>query len=217
MLWNIAYGKIFAIRKLDERRDLNPAQKMHLARKYDIDEWIGPTFQELMKKGIHNMTMEDMELMGSDTFLILSQTTKNIDDMRLYVAYCCPAVQEAPGCTTHAACVKDWQESWWNGFCKHLLHPEKILSGHNAIHKIESAKFHQMSEDCLDLTVESIRQSGRLDYRQKLINEGIAALMLIHDEERRSRIVGPSKEQQAAMDMDCANSNGVGADEVQPQ
>ena len=167
---------------------------MELARQYDIDEWIGPSFSALVDRDLNSFGPGEIEAMGMDVYVVLSQTVERIAKERLYVAYVCPDTRRAEQChpEQHLACIRDWQNSWWGGFAKHLLHPEKFLWGEDAIAKLQAGNFKTMKESCLDLTIKRIRTSNRFSYRDVFIEEGIQRLISNQIERRRNRIVGPA-------------------------
>ena len=57
-----------SIRILSSRADLPLPLKMHLARKYDIDEWIGSTFCSLMDSNLASYSSANIDLMGNDIY-----------------------------------------------------------------------------------------------------------------------------------------------------
>ena len=79
MLWDIERGRIYAIYGLGKRQDLDPCLKMYLAKKYDIDEWIAPTFRALIERNLDDYVAEDVDMVGSDVFLIIVQMVKHIN------------------------------------------------------------------------------------------------------------------------------------------
>ena len=193
MLWNIEIARNQAIKQLSKCPELAPCVKMELARKYDIEQWIGPAFNGLMNRDLNSYTWDEIETMGFDVYVIVSQTRERIAQERLYVAYVCPDTRRAQQCELeeHEACIKDWKFSWWNGFCKHLLHPERFLWGEMAIAKLETAKFPVMKETCLELTINKIRKSNRFNYREVFIEQGVQKLLTDQAQRKRNRVVGP--------------------------
>ena len=131
--------------------------------------------------------------MGFDIYVVISQIGERIAQERLYTAYVCPETRRAQQCELHEhlACVEDWKTSWWNGFGRHLLHPERFLWGEMAVAKLEVAKFSVMKKSCLELTINKLRD--RFDYREVFIERGIQKLLSEQTERRRNRIVGPSR------------------------
>ena len=191
MLWNIGIGRNQAIKQLSKCPDLTPCVKMDLARKYDIEQWIGPAFNELMDRELNSFTWEEIETMGFDIYVAISQIGERIAKERLYVAYVCPETRKAQQCEfeEHQACIEDWKFSWWNGFCRHLLHPEKFLWGEMAVAKLEAAKFPAMKKSCLELTINKIR--NRFNYREVFIEQGVQKLLLEQAQRKKNRVVGP--------------------------
>lgn len=194
MLWSIELGRYEAIERLPKCPDLTPCLRMELARQYDIEEWIGPSFSALVDRELNSFSPKEIEAMGMDVYVVLSQTIERIAKERLYVAYVCPDTRKAEQCQLeeHQACIKDWQNSWWDGFSKHLLHPEKFLWGENAIAKLQAGNFTVMKESCLDLTIKKIWLSNRFNYREVFIEQGIQRLLANQNERKKHRIVGPA-------------------------
>ena len=186
-----------AIRFLSQRADLEPPYKIHLAKKYDIDEWIGPAFFSLMDTNLVNFTLGDIDVMGTDIYQAIIHTTLCLFNEKLHVAYHCPAAQRAEGCKRHDLCAAEWEGTWRNGFCKYLLHPERPLSPNTALVKLESSNFKVMSRNCQCVTIEYIRKSSVLNYRDRIIQDTVDELLNDLRSRRSGRIVGPEPSQES--------------------
>ena len=82
MLWNITAGQNFAIRHLSDRPDFDVCLKMHLGRKYDIDDWIASAYRALMERDLYNITVQEHDVMGGDIYISIVQTTIDINKER---------------------------------------------------------------------------------------------------------------------------------------
>ena len=200
-LWIIDIGQQYAIKYLSYRPDFDVCLKMNLARKYDIEEWIAPAFRALVRQDLNDFSMADIATMGFDTYTIVSRTKERIAKERLYSAYTCPEPQKAQSCKDHTGCIQEWQASWWTGFCRHLLHPEKLITGEKALAKLETAKFKIMSEACLELTLEELRRSRLFSYMDDFVDEGIKELLEIQRDAKEARIIGPPVIRDGALEV----------------
>ena len=97
-------------------------------------------------------------------------------------------------CRRHDLCVAEWEGTWRNGFCKYLLHPERPVSAYTALVKLEISTFKVMSRNCQSLTIEFIKKSAVLDYRERVIQETVDELLDIQKSRRLGRIVGPESD-----------------------
>ena len=139
-LWSIRIGWHFAIQRLLSCEDFDPSLKLCLASMYDIDKWVDPAFCKLVSKNFNNLTDRDTEYMGTSTFRILMRTSLWIKFMCLCVAYTSPEIIHCKDYMDNELCQKAWDSKWWRGFCRHLLHPDKIMNPIAAVILLENVK-----------------------------------------------------------------------------
>ena len=181
-----------AICLLSHRVDLDLPLKISLAKKYDIDEWIGPTFFDLMDTNLASFTLYDIDIMGTDIYQALTHTTLRLIKEKLHIAYHVPVAQRAEDCKRHDLCAAEWEGTWRNGFCRYLLHPERPLSPNSALVKVEVSNFKVMSRNCQSNTIEFVKKSSVLDYRRRIIQDTIDELLEAQKSRRLGHIVGPA-------------------------
>ena len=179
------------IRILSDRADLEPCLKINLAKKYDIDEWIGPTFITLMDTNLVSFMLADIDIMGTDIYQAIVHTTLRLLKEKLYVAYHCPAAQRVTDCKRHDLCAAEWEGTWRNGFCRYVLHLERPISPNSALIKLEVSNFKVMSRNCQSNTIEFIKRSAVLEYRERIIQDKVDELLEAQRSRRLGRLVAP--------------------------
>ena len=144
-----------------------------------------------MGRDFNDFTDEQANLLGTTLFWILMRTMLCIDFMHLCVAYSSPDIVHSLNCDNNNICQKSWDGEWWRGFCRHLLHPDKIFSSAATTITLENAKIKNMNNDCLCSTVAAITMSNILDFRNEIIMEAVSEILDILGRHRENKIVKP--------------------------
>jgi hypothetical protein len=187
--YEIEDGRDYAISTLHGRPDLRPAMRLYLAQNYLVTDWICPGFQQLVATPTLSLTDNDIEHIGSATFIVLVRTKARIDLHRRACAVRAPPVTHGDGCYDEEECEKEWQNAWWGeqgrpGVAITLVHPNLALPAKDIARKLDTLKLGwKMDDSCRDLTVEKVRGvnlKGPLMLEDEYVEEAIAQLTMMY-------------------------------------
>ena len=112
---------------LDDHKSLRLTEKLGLALKFGIQEWILPTFQTLVHNSTESLTLEDVESLPVPVFFYLQLTKSRVERSRLLLAYTESLfIWSGEGICemSEAECTEGWSHIWWNGPAMLILHPQ---------------------------------------------------------------------------------------------
>jgi hypothetical protein len=163
--------------------------RLYLARNYRVVDWICPGFEELVWTPTLSLTDNDIEHIGSTTFVVLVRTQARIHIHRQACAVKAPPVTHGDGCYDAEECEHEWQNAWWGeqgrpGVAVALVHPYLVLPAKLVAKKLDTLKVSwKMDDTCRDLTVEKVRGldlKGPLMMEDEYIEAAVAELTMMY-------------------------------------
>lgn len=152
-------ARSFAIKNLERHAEFSPALQLQLARQYDVAQWLEPAFRALVWTPLKKITVEDAATIGGTAYYVLSQTKVRIDDLIRAIAYCPPPL--VPGfCDDPERCELHWNNAWWQGYAKVLLHPDRTFrSSHIFKELFDTDSIPQVCTSCFRFTLDDIYEN----------------------------------------------------------
>ena len=114
-MWDIEPGIEYASHEL-LTFDLYPAHRIHLARRYNLGEWITDAVHNLLVVPLQNYTDEDFEHLGMKIFVTISTAKETIATERKRFGNFAPYPKDfdnGPYCMDHSTCKRVWFEKWF--------------------------------------------------------------------------------------------------------
>ena len=109
-----------------EEQALCPAQRLYLARRYGIQEWIPIAIRALLLSSLVEYTAEDHRNLGFDIFnrLIIGMETISKVRRQLSAVPLYPSnLDEAPHCSDPSICKSIWADHWFKDIVIRLIIP----------------------------------------------------------------------------------------------
>jgi hypothetical protein len=180
--WICAEPKKYAINEINRINSfpitfsVNPCRLLELSRRFRVDEWIRPAFQELVAIPVHTLSLEDIRAMGDRNYTALSRCQSTIQHLRLAVSATTPAIGDhAISCTSPRSCENAWKSFWWNEFAKDYL--TIPLSGRDAMAYLDDARPEQVNLDCKHKVFVDITAKGILNAEVSVVFRTVQALI----------------------------------------
>jgi hypothetical protein len=174
-------ARLFAIRNIAHlpKGVLHPARRLHLAHRYNVDEWAAPAFEELLLIPTHEVSAEDVELLGLYSFRLLVSTQAVLMKLRSDAAWHVPEYIESVLCTTTGYCQAAWSREWKDGIGRLIMHPEEHIPLSDIQTKLTDPhlKIPGMCSDCMQFIVASLISKGILEKEATTIQKAVKELM----------------------------------------
>lgn len=180
-------GRQYSLFYLSDHPDMGPALQLHLATKYQIEDWVGIAFRNLMSKSILDLNRVDEELLGHEAFRTLVRTKAVVSLHRSKLAFGPAKAVHSTDCIDNSDCGKVWNEAWWGeldrpGILTALLHPTMQIAGSVIDEGLGGMKVDWgMSTSCRLLTIGSFQgtpeKPGRLRMEEEIVTKAIAGLI----------------------------------------
>ncbi|TDL14640.1 hypothetical protein BD410DRAFT_809567 [Rickenella mellea] len=181
-LWEIENGTHWAIYHIETlpKGAISAAHRLCLSRQYQIHQWIGPAFRELVKIPLTYLSAEDEAMIGWRTYQVLAKLREALEVERKRAAFAPPPIQTPSFmCNDHTKCVQAWKEEWWKKVGKKMLHPDwtKAMSFRDASAEMLKLELTDMLPDCRKKVKASIEGSGGFQIEDDMINLVIEKLV----------------------------------------
>ncbi|KAJ7457472.1 hypothetical protein FB451DRAFT_1509776 [Mycena latifolia] len=162
-MWQIEAGKKFAIKTLQDMV-LPPSQRLELAGKYNINDWVDPAVREIFDHKVADITNADICAMGWMVYSKLVKAKEKLEEETRRTAMVAPAIAKDPSweCQNHNSCQSVWPKVWFDKIGKKLLHPTmlmKLSQIRAEVEKEETLKHAGLTERCRMDMVAQIRDN----------------------------------------------------------
>jgi len=181
------YQRSLCLHYLSDHPNLCPPLRLHLACAYNVEEWVGIAFRELMAKSISTVTLDDEVLMGPAVYRKLVKTQAKVELHRRKLAFGPPNVVHDTNCLDHEDCCKTWNQAWCGtlerpGILTALLHPASSLPGRVIKNRLQELQVDWgMSNACRLLTITSVQGTDekpcRFTMEEGMVAQAVAALI----------------------------------------
>lgn len=167
-----------------------PPERLYLARRYDIPEFVDLAMRELCRKdpgsNLGKLTLNDIQQIGLPAFEVIAKVKEAIQMDRRWIAFHAPKLENAeqdPGCggRKHAHCELAWKKAWWNQIGRQILQPADLISlnlvrdGEEAIMNISAP---EMTPGCLASIKKWVVNEGRFKTLEKSrVDMGISEVL----------------------------------------
>ncbi|KAJ7764597.1 hypothetical protein DFH07DRAFT_738230 [Mycena maculata] len=178
MLWRIPSGIKYVKQQLPSHPEFTPAIQIQLSRQYDIIDWAGPAFRDLIEQPLDDIKLADSKHMGIVAFYKLIQVKHRVADYKVAMAFHPPDVHHSFGCDDENACSRLWESFWWGGFAKQLLHPNNKKKPAEILLELNPNKgvLSHMHPTCLQYTMEGIWENNPFNDEQEFMDEALIDL-----------------------------------------
>ncbi len=150
---------------------------MYLAHTYRIDKWISTAFHQLLLIPLLEIDLSHVNQMGILAYYCLVDTSAKLQQFRKSIAAVSPPAVHDPGCLNHLRCARAWDQEWWNGLGRFILHPDLNPTANDATQELQNvASIPGMCNTCLRLTINSIFERDLFGKERAFIETGIAHL-----------------------------------------
>lgn len=181
--WEIQEGQAYAILFLGQLA-LPPPRRLELSRMYEIDEWIQPAFEALVRMELKQLSLEDVNRISFTTYIILAKAREAIDYCRKLIAAVPHSITFAESfrCYNHDKCKDAWRENWWRKLGKQLLHPTTPLEINGALDFLENMAHKDMTACCKADAMEELRNNAgsKFSVEEAIIAAAVEAIMTFH-------------------------------------
>ncbi|KAF8505010.1 hypothetical protein JB92DRAFT_3204705 [Gautieria morchelliformis] len=169
----IDVARTFAIQALS-----NTSLNLSLALRFQISNWIGSAYKELVATPAHRLSLEDVSLLGLAIMHIIHSTQSEIRHLRLVLAYNLLKMEKHDASCKRPplGCQASWEAAWWDGFARHYLHPDLPCTPLEALTKFTSTNIVGVTTACRLQAVEFIRDHGVFDREYGILEEGLKLL-----------------------------------------
>jgi hypothetical protein len=126
-LWEIAPGVQFAASEL-LKANLHPVHRLHLARRYGLQDWIEIPIRMLLGTPLERYTEEAQDNLDFQLYMLIATTKESIAKAWKVLANHPPFpadTDNTPFCLQHAACKKVWIEKWFFTLGHRIHHPSE--------------------------------------------------------------------------------------------
>ncbi|TCD60228.1 hypothetical protein EIP91_010525 [Steccherinum ochraceum] len=159
-LWCIPEARWFAVRELEHTNGFENAKRLSLACKYNVSDWIKPSFISLAKH--HILASEDIAVLGTALSTLIIQCQKERSQFRASLVTANPPAQ----CdTSHERCSDIWPQLWQVIALKLLVFKQCIyweddlLSFVDAVYKEQQHRF-PLCSDCYGGIKDDLHYNG---------------------------------------------------------
>jgi len=183
--WGLPDGRERAIYYLEQAGSKFPnLLKFHAAVKYDVPQWVRPTFDLLVS---NDWTLGHMTTLASydlcpDLIDLVVKTRDIISREQRRLATIPPPVQHHPTCRSdqQERCESAWGAVWILNIGRQVIHVDPLfrLESYRASEAIQALDIPAMSHGCLKLTVEDVISQDGFDYIYKVCSAAVARLNL---------------------------------------
>lgn len=181
--WLISEGQNYAILFLD-KQILHPARRLELSRMYQINAWVKPAFEALVRMELRSLPSSDVNRIGFTAYVILAKAREAIDYQRKLVAAVPHTMTftESYKCAEHDRCKESWNKTWWRKLGKQLLHPTKPLALNGALDFLERTKHDDMTPCCKVDMMEEMRvyTTAKFGVEEEIIDAAVLAIITYH-------------------------------------
>lgn len=82
-------------------------------------------------------------------------------------------------CKRPYSCERGWEKEWWNGFAKHILHPdlESKKTPMQVLDELQAVDIPGVCVDCKAATIPKVRESGRLQREDEIMQEALTLVL----------------------------------------
>ena len=127
-MWYIQESIKFARHWL-ERLNIPATERIKLAKWYEIQDWVAPAVQELLRTPLNSLSNDDLDQINMRIYCIIAKAKEAMERQRKILAACPPALPkdsfnfQTAWCASHGTCEKVWAETWWKVVAHSILHP----------------------------------------------------------------------------------------------
>ena len=129
-MWDIQPGIKFASQEL-LKFNLHPAHCLHLARQYNLLDWISTPVRSLLESPLERYTTPDSkDNLDFDLYMIIATAKESIASERKRLGNHPPFpsnFDNEPFCAQHASCKKVWTEKWFFTIVRRIHHSTSPL------------------------------------------------------------------------------------------
>lgn len=168
-------GLQFSIHGL-KKYPLTAALRMHIALRYDRPQWIEPAFRDLVARPCKDFTLEEVSQMGMEAYFSVTRTQCRLDHLVKTIAYWPPQVEHTVHCYAQDVCEATWEEAWWTGYARLLLHPDRPADLYEAVMELETTDIPGFDPMCKVWTLDAMRNNSAFAQSKEIIMEGVKAL-----------------------------------------
>ena len=178
-MWVIQPGIDFASQEL-LKFDLHPAHRLHLARRYNLLDWISTSVQSLLASPLERYTTDSKDNLDFDLYMIIATAKESIATERKRLGNHPPFpsnFDDEPFCAQHESCKKVWTEKWFLTIVRRIHHPTSPLPLSLVPEALENMEHRGMNPECKRSILTWLRQScTQVQKEEKLIEETVTAV-----------------------------------------
>lgn len=182
--WDMVDGRSWAIRQLKagapSAQEFTSIMKLHVALKYQIPQWISPSFTALVTS---DWTMDQLSCIPAneimvEMFDIILRTRDIIEIEWKRLATIPPVCVRSSSCSDHDGCTSAWGVRWIIKIGTKLLDPDTLhrLEYYEAPGKVAQLRVPGMHPECLKLTVEEVQDGDGFNFESLIIAEAVSKL-----------------------------------------
>ncbi|KAJ6491346.1 hypothetical protein C8R47DRAFT_1214734 [Mycena vitilis] len=183
--WEIADGTEYAIDEFTRRgTKLDPALQFQLGRCFGLDLWVRCGFRRLMGVCLDkDLDFFQVSQIGLEGYFWLAKTKAKLQNLRNTAAFGVPPVVNCAGCESPEACVFAWNREWVESVRQLLHHPTQPIDCLDLLDQLRNIHIDGLCDGCQDLTVTWLWGKDLLTQEEDIIDEAVAALMAIQQDE----------------------------------
>lgn len=180
-MWDIQPGINFASQEL-LKFDLHPAYCLHLARQYNLLDWISTPVRSLLASPLERYTgtTDSREILDFDLYMIIATAKESIATERKRLGNhppFPPNFDNEPFCAQHESCKKIWAEKWFFTIVRRIHNPTSPLPLSLVPEALEEIEHRGMNPECKTSILTWLRQSCiQVQKEENLIRETVTTV-----------------------------------------
>jgi hypothetical protein len=176
-MWDIMPGIQFASAELLKPEFcLDPAHRLHLARRYDLLDWIPAAIRSLLLIPLANYSLADKQHLGFELYEVIAVAKEAIEVERKRLGVYPPYpknLDNAPFCEEHNICTKVWVDRWFLVILKRLHHISDPLPISSVVEALQEVDHKGMKPSCKAHIIKWLKTSDHLRKEEGIIQAAI--------------------------------------------
>ena len=178
-MWEIQPGIDFAAEQLLlPQFKLHPAQRLYIARRYGLLNWISSPIRELLASSFEKYAQDSENQLGFNLYVIIATAKESIATERKRLGNHSPFPQnfdDGPFCigAQHETCKRVWAEKWFFQVVRRIHHPTTPIALSMVPQLLEEMEHRGMNPECKEFLITWLKQSSHIQKEEDLIEETI--------------------------------------------
>lgn len=149
---------------------IRPTERLYLARKFRISEWIEGAFIKLVQTRFRDLTDDDIHWLkeirtSSDPVRALAALIQDLSALRsAWIVHPAPTIEHLHNCTQGDQCQQRFT-TMWKTYMQYFHKANFAYDGHAVLKELETAMLKEIMSpvyDCIENTISNVKKKGTL-------------------------------------------------------